>query len=54
MIPHNVITGYKKKIDGNSLNFKHDPRDVSGKLAGLYLKCLKKSHIEGMLFCLGS
>lgn len=53
MIPHNVIKRCKK-IDGNPLNFKHDARGVSRKVAGGYFKRLKKSLIADMLFCLES
>lgn len=53
MIPHNVITRCEKN-DGNPLNLKRDPRDPSRKLAGVYFKCLKKSLIAGLLFCLES
>lgn len=54
MMPHNVITRCKKQINGNPLNFKHDPRDVSRKLVMVYFKYLKKSLIAGTLFCLES
>lgn len=33
----------EKKMDGNLLNSKHHPKDISRKVPGVSLKCLMKS-----------
>lgn len=46
-----ISTRCKTKTDGNLLNFKRDPSDVSRKPAGNYLMCLEKSSMAFVLFC---